>query len=140
MIVDTAAKNGVPPPPADSRSYTTAERWALAQQGWIFTEVTAPADKDKRFQIEGRYHRPYWLTFNGRAAACMEAPTEEEAREDATALTGCEVLTVKSLPYPANPRLRAFDHPQYGSIPALCMHGDKCAGRGSCPRPYSCSE
>jgi hypothetical protein len=86
------------------------------------------------------WHHPYWVTFTGRPPACMEAPTEEAARTDAASLTGCEVLTVKRLPYPATPRLRAFDHPQHGHIPAFCINGAQCAGTTACPRRYSCVE
>lgn len=128
------------PPPADGHSYTASERWELARHGWLFIDATTLGHKDKRFQLAGRYHRPYWVTFNGHAPACMEAPTEQDARADAATLTGCEVLTVQNLPYPASPRLRPFEHPQYGCMPDLCMHGEKCAGGTSCPRSYSCSE
>lgn len=89
---------------------------------------------------EVTWHHPYWVTFTGRGPACMESPSEVEARADAASLTGCEVLTVQRLPYPATPRLRPFYHPKHGCMPALCIRGSDCAGRTSCPRSYSCNE
>ena len=85
------------------------------------------------------WHTPFWLTFAGRRAACMEAPTEEGARRDAAALTGHQVLTAKRIPYPAAPRLRPFEHPKHGVMPAFCFRPEQCRGT-SCPQRYACTE
>lgn len=82
----------------------------------------------------------FWMTFKGRGAACMEAPTEQEARTDAAVLTGAEVLTCHVLPYPAEPRLRPYIDPKWGKYPAFCFRPESCKGKTACPQNYSCTE
>lgn len=86
------------------------------------------------------WHTPYWLTFDGRRPACMEAATEEEAKRVGAELAGCAVVAIKVLPYPAEPRLRPFVHPTRGQMPSFCFEPSKCAGRTACPGRYSCTE
>lgn len=46
------------------------------------------------------------------------------------------VDSIKSLPYPADPRLGTNED----SCPSFCFRPNECAGYHSCPRPYACSE
>lgn len=85
------------------------------------------------------WHHPFWVTFKGRAAACVEAPTEADARTAAAAITGAEVVAVKRIPYAATPRLSPFSHPKYGVMPAFCFRPEQCRGT-SCPQRLSCTE
>ena len=90
------------------------------------------------FVPEAPWHQPYWLTFDGRAPACMEALTEAGARADAEALTGCKVLTAERTPYPVGERLRPFRHPVHGADPIFCIRGPgQCKGE-RCPLALSC--
>lgn len=82
----------------------------------------------------------YWLTFEGRKPACVEAGDEESAAISGFSLTGAKVLTCKVLPYPALPRLNPYKDPQYGVCPAFCYTPEKCAGFTSCPGSYSCTD
>ena len=84
--------------------------------------------------------RAYWLTFEGHKPGCVDAQSEYDAREIGKHLTKCKVETVKGLPYPASPRIYAYEHPVVGVTPSFCMHPEKCTGFGSCPRSYSCTE
>jgi len=84
--------------------------------------------------------RAYWLTFEDGKKSCVDAESEYDAKLIGKHLTKCEVKTVQGLPYPASPRLHAYVHPVYGQTPSFCMHPEKCAGNGSCPRSYSCVE
>lgn len=87
-----------------------------------------------------KHHSAYWMTFKGHAAACMEAPSEEEARADAAELTGSEVITCDRLPCPATPRLRPYKDEKYGVCPAFCFRPKECKGKTACPQNYSCTE
>ena len=86
------------------------------------------------------WYRPYWVTFEGRAPGCVEAVSPETARTVGAELTGCKVLEVFALPYPASPRLNPQVQPFGGITPAFCINGAQCAGTTACPRSYSCVE
>lgn len=86
------------------------------------------------------WYRPYWVTFEGRAPGCVEAVAPETARAVGAELTGCKVLEVFALPYPAAPRLNPQVQPYGSATPSFCLHGEKCAGRTSCPERLSCVE
>jgi hypothetical protein len=47
-----------------------------------------------------------------------------------------QVVKIERLPYPGNPRIGDYR----SGCPAFCMSPRSCAGRGSCPRNYACSE
>jgi hypothetical protein len=47
---------------------------------------------------------------------------------------GVTVVREESLPYAGSPMFGS------GKEPGFCMHTAKCAGHGSCPRRYACSE
>ena len=79
--------------------------------------------------------RPFWVTFVGHFPVCVEAEDESTAGAKANEAVGHDVVAVKRLPYPANPRVG-----ETSDIPSLCIRGEDCAGRTSCPRSYSCSE
>lgn len=81
----------------------------------------------------------WWVRFERRAAGCIDADTEHEARMRAEAIVkdSDAVLSVDILPYPASPRL----HVDPSAVPyAFCIQPTHCAGRSSCPRHLSCTE
>lgn len=84
--------------------------------------------------------RSFWMTFAGRAAGCVEANDEAEARAIALTETGMEPTKVQNLPYPANPRINKYVDPKYGVCPAFCFKPEQCCGNTSCPQRYSCTE
>lgn len=84
----------------------------------------------------------YWVEFNvpkynGTIFAQSDALAEKIASQLAICST-CEnikVISVKTLPYPANPYLMKIEHP------AFCFEPNKCKGHTSCPNRYrACSE
>lgn len=84
---------------------------------------------------------PWWVDFEGRASACVESyDGEDAARKLAEELGGAPVKQIRPLPYPANPRLNSIHHGAYGPCPSFCYSPTICAGRGSCPKSYACSE
>lgn len=82
----------------------------------------------------------YWLTFKDHKHGCVEAENETAAKEIGKQVTGSEVTNVKSLPYPAEPRLNKYEDPKYGVCPSFCFDPTKCCGRTACPQRYSCVE
>ena len=79
----------------------------------------------------------YWLKFPTKQAGCVEADSQDRAHaigkeKVGEAPTSCEVL-----PYPADPRLNKAEH-SWGFTPSFCFEPNRCAGRTSCPRDYSC--
>lgn len=81
------------------------------------------------------YLKPFWVTFSGSVkAGCVEAYTEKEAQEQAAKLGG--VVTLKELPYPADPRLSEAK----SDCPPFCYSPRQCQGRTACPQSYACSE
>ena len=78
---------------------------------------------------------PWWVDFAGRDGVCIEAATEERARQIAGTLIQSEVAAVRRLPYPSSPRIG----PQ-SDCPTFCVGGKRCAGRTSCPQRHACSE
>lgn len=75
--------------------------------------------------------RNYWLD----RAYCVEATSPEEAKRIYMELKNRVPQSCVTIPYPANPRLG----PQ-SDTPAFCMRPNECAGMGSCPREYACTE
>ncbi len=90
----------------------------------------------------------YWITFADGTKGSLDRPvemktmSEEEAVVFASTLTGKVAVKAQSLPYPARPRLNAVDYSggKYGPCPPFCYTPERCAGRGSCPKDYACSE
>jgi putative SOS response-associated peptidase YedK len=82
--------------------------------------------------------RSWWLTFGGRPAGCVEAPTEADAGAIAVEATGHSPTSVRPLPYPADPRINTYDDPTTGVSPSFCLHPAECAGHTACPRRPSC--
>lgn len=89
----------------------------------------------------------YWLTFMDGTHGYCEGNSEFDAKQIAEKLTGKKVaggeyrdIAAKPLPYPANPIIWQLDHPVSGKCPAFCHSPNQCAGRGSCPQSYACSE
>lgn len=81
---------------------------------------------------------PHWIEFRDREPGCVEA--EGEAAAVAIARQFGDPTRVRRLPYPADPRLNPFAHPQWGVAPSFCFAPRKCAGETSCPHRYACSE
>lgn len=81
----------------------------------------------------------YWVKFSGRGAGCVEAESEDKAKEIAKTETGFDVVSVKQIPYPANPRINKHVDPQYGACPSFCFKPEQCCGT-CCPQRYSCTE
>ena len=90
---------------------------------------------------------PWWLTFTDGSQACCEGQSAFHAKMIAEKLTGKKVaggdyndIAAKPLPYPATPIIWQFDDPCGGKCPPFCYSPKECAGRGSCPKSYACSE
>lgn len=102
----------------------------------------------------------YWVEFTDGSAACVELIGDErptypelgaekplepwraacaqlrgEALQKKVSVFGKTVARFNVLPYPASPRLGSTT-----DCPPYCWQPEKCKGRGSCPRPYACSE
>jgi len=84
--------------------------------------------------------RSFWLKFNERPSGCVEAKDEAAAAALAKEITGFDAVSVKNLPYPANPRINQYDDPKHGVCPSFCFAQVKCSGNTSCPQRYSCVE
>lgn len=83
---------------------------------------------------------PFWCKFPVGPSGCIEAPSAEEARVLAKAITGQDPVACDRLPYPANPRLNGKDGWGKGESPSFCYNPEKCKGHSSCPQHYSCTE
>lgn len=86
----------------------------------------------------------FWLTFTDGSQGYCEGSSDYDAKLIAEKLTGKKVAdgpaSTKTLPYPANPVIWQLDHPVNGKCPAFCYKPRECAGKGSCPQSYSCTE
>lgn len=74
----------------------------------------------------------WWVTFADRSPGCVEG-TRVEAKAIADGFGA--VSTMEPLPYPAVPRLGPRS-----DTPSFCTSPSRCAGRGSCPKPYACND
>lgn len=77
--------------------------------------------------------RPYWVTFKGREPGCMEAKDIAEAARLAREVTGFEVVSCSTLPYPADPRIG-----EKSDCPPFCWQPGTCKGRTSCLNNPAC--
>jgi hypothetical protein len=82
----------------------------------------------------------YWLKFPTKPSGCVEADDEKTARSIATEAQGQAPKSCQDLPYPGDPRINRVEHPKWGVTPSFCIDPNRCAGRTSCPRNYSCVE
>lgn len=82
----------------------------------------------------GKYLSPYWATFEGKPAGCVEAYSKAEAQSQAEAVG--KVRTLDCLPYPAEPRISEAK----SDCPPFCYSPAQCKGRTACPKDYACSE
>jgi hypothetical protein len=82
-----------------------------------------------------------WVTFNDGTAGYVEAKAAEDAMRIGQEKTGKEPFSAERLPYPARPIIHQ-EPPRDGwpVCPPFCYTPKKCAGRGSCPHRYACSE
>lgn len=85
------------------------------------------------------YVRAWWVCAKGFGSGCVEALNEVEARQIGAEKLGGEVTECDQLPYPASPRLNAYEH-ALGVIPSFCFDPHGCKGRSSCPKNYCCTE
>jgi hypothetical protein len=81
------------------------------------------------------YKPAYWVEFEKRSAACVEAASPEEAGQVAEQAAGVKPVKIRVLPYPASPRLG-----EQSDFPSLCHSPRQCAGHTCCPQNYACSE
>lgn len=83
----------------------------------------------------------YWVEFEDRGPACVEALNRDAAMYLAEQLTGSKPKGCHRLPYPANPRLNEYVHPHLKmACPSFCYSPGTCKGHNSCPRGPACSE
>lgn len=76
----------------------------------------------------------FWVYFDDREPACIEAPRAELAIVAAHAYG--RPREARLLPYPREPRLGLRT-----STPSLCIGRYECEGKKACPRhPVSCSD
>lgn len=90
---------------------------------------------------------PWWIDFEDGSAGCLETPigyearrgtSREEMKKLAAETKGVAVTRIRSLPYPAQPRLNPQEDPEFGVTPSFCFDPRNCAGSTSCPKRYSC--
>lgn len=86
------------------------------------------------------YVRPWWVTAEKRGSGCVEALNEEAAKTIGSEVLGAEIIACEKLPYPADPRLNAYDGNPHGICPSFCYAPTFCKGFGSCPQSPSCTE
>lgn len=86
------------------------------------------------------YVRAWWIKSETGRRGCVEALNEDEARLIGAATFGEPVDECDKLPYPAQPRLNIYQHPDHGVTPSFCHDPDRCKGSGCCPKNYSCTE
>lgn len=80
-----------------------------------------------------------WVTFKKPVlfdrrvihGICIEGP-----KGAAMAKEMGEIVSISSLPYPADPRLKTDED----GCPSFCFSPESCKGHHSCPRSYACSE
>jgi hypothetical protein len=98
--------------------------------------------------------KAFWITFEDGSKACCEGQHPGDAASIAEYISGKSVmrkpdhkearvwqhecLEIEELPYPASPRIWAFDHPVNGKHPEFCWKPDQCAGKSCCPRKIAC--
>jgi hypothetical protein len=82
------------------------------------------------------YLQAFWVVFDGRGSACVEDVSMEAAKEQAAKLTNCAVLDIKTLPYPAQPRISE----KKSDCPDFCFSPKECAGRMACPKSHACDD
>lgn len=98
----------------------------------------------------------FWIEFEDGSKACCEGQSAGDAAAIAEHVSGKRVkrksghedaktwrhehLEIDKLPYPATPRIWAFEHPVNGVHPAFCFKPNECKGRGACPRPRACDD
>lgn len=84
----------------------------------------------------------FWVVFKRGSALCVEGPTEAAAKERAETIG--PVHSIRTLPYPAEPRMDPPEtYTENGvarAIPPFCFRPEQCAGRTACPQRYSCTE
>ena len=76
----------------------------------------------------------FWVTWNGRGPATINAPTKEEART--LGEVHGVVKDVLQLPYPRRPQLNQEE----GGCPSFCFGDNECFDRTSCPRRRACDD
>lgn len=85
---------------------------------------------------------PYWIKFEDRKSACVEAQDLTAALE--IAKQHGKPVEGSRLPYPAEPRLNTHLHEMTDGrkvpCPSFCYTPEHCKGHGSCPKNYACSE
>lgn len=93
------------------------------------------AENPKPLSSSAKPRHPWWVEFNGRASACIEAHTREDALVEAAKHGTPTKATI--LPYPREPRLG-----EKTDCPSFCYarNVNDCVGKTACPQRYSCTE
>jgi len=77
-----------------------------------------------------------WVKFtDGTSGSFAWQEYPDNVTDDCQQRTGKTVETMWTIPYPASPVLYNDT-----GCPAFCSTPNKCAGKGSCPKSYACSE
>lgn len=97
----------------------------------------------------------FWLKFEDGSKACCQGQSAYDAlriaehlsKKKVAAKPGAQITSwsaegreISPLPYPAEPSIWKFEHPEYGKTPSFCHSPNKCAGRGSCPQAHACDD
>ena len=94
----------------------------------------------------------FWLKFEDGSEACCDGQSAYDAVFIAERISGKKVdlagaskykpeesKNVNTLPYPASPRIWAFEHPVHGATPAFCHDPKNCKGETGCRKSYACT-
>lgn len=87
--------------------------------------------------------RTFWATFDGAPPTCIDALDEAMARaiaerwaaEQAFQGRVAKLATLRTLPYPASPRIGLRS-----THPSFCLTPEDCQGRAACPRDRACND
>ena len=97
----------------------------------------------------------FWVKFEDGSKACCQGQSAYDALRIAEHLSGKKVAAkpgeatnswsangreIAPLPYPAEPSIWKFEHPEYGTCPSFCHSPNTCAGRTACPQPRACND
>lgn len=89
-------------------------------------------------------HGPFWVIFTDGTKACVEAEGSDAAKLKAEKVSGKTVARWYGLPYAASPVIGDRIPYRFGEKdviqPTFCYKPDQCAGKGSCPQSWSCTE
>ncbi|MNF99067.1 hypothetical protein D3C84_819530 [compost metagenome] len=125
----------------DKQDRVTLFQAVLYGNGPFVPTMTADCDLPPFLTApQKEYVSAWWVKSETGRQGCIEALNEDEARLIGAAIMGDPIDECDKLPYPAQPRLNAYQHPVHGVTPSFCYDPTSCKGRGCCPKNYSCTE